>query len=282
MEIDMSELIIKDGIRAIANTALSPELALKTGQAFAFTLSREDSAPVRILVGKDTRASSDMLEAAFSAGVCSFGAGVVCVGIIPTPALGILVQKYKMDAAVMIGGAEAPFEYNGISFFGSDGAKISEAALADIIARATGEKILPSAAAAPLVGRIRRTHTALRDYVDYVKSTAASRLSGIKLAIDSANGCAFECAKLVFTELGADVEMINNRPDGVNINAECGISNLRPLSQFVISHKCTLGISFSGDADDFALVDKLGKRVETCCIGDALTCALDACCKIAE
>lgn len=275
----MSEIIIKDGIRGIANSALTAQLAFGAGRAFASVLLKSFPEGQRILVGNDTRASCDMLKAALSAGICSVGGNVINVSIIPTPALSFLVKKYKTHAAVMIGGGDAPFQYNGISFFDADGKRMDDTFSEKIIKLANSEEEFTSAEPQNL-GRIKRTHTALRDYADYVKTFKTKQLDGVRLAIDAANGSAYECAKLIFSEVGADVEMINNRPDGININADCGTTSTDALSQYVLTHNRNFGIAFSGDGDSFKIIGNDGQIIDTVCEGDALACALKAVCAL--
>ncbi len=278
----MSELIIKDGIKGIANSDITSELAFNLGRAFVTILSKSYPDGVRILVGNDTRVSCDMLKASLSAGICSVGGNVINVSIIPTPALSFLVKKYKTVAAVIVGGGDALFEYNGIGFFDAEGKRMGEDFLEDIMKYISGEKAPLSPAMCEKLGRIKRTHTALRDYADYVKSFAPKALDGVKLAIDAANGSSYECAKLIFSELGADVEMINNRPDGININANCGTVSTDGLSQYVISHGRNFGIAFSGDGDNFKIIGNDGKIINTVCEGDAIICALVTLCSLTE
>ncbi len=276
----MSEIIIKDGIRGIVNSGLTAELAFNIGRALVTKLSKIYPDGVRILAGNDTRSSCDMLKAALSAGICSVGGNVINVSIIPTPALSILVKKYKTHAAVMIGGGDAPFEYNGISFYDADGKRMGDDFLNSIMKDISGEKYLFGQVEPERIGRIKRTHTALRDYADYVKSFAPKTLGGVKLAIDAANGSSYECAKLIFSELGADVEMINNRPDGTNINADCGTTSTDALTQYVLTHNRNFGIAFSGDGDSFKIIGNDGKTIDTVCEGDALVCALKNLCAL--
>lgn len=275
----MSQIIIKDGIRGIANSSLTAQLAFDVGRAFASFLLKSFPDGIRILVGTDTRASCDMLKAAFCAGVCSVGGNVINVSIIPTPALSFLVKKYKTHAGVMIGGGDASFQYNGISFFDADGKRMNDAFSEDIIKLANIKEEIISAEPQNL-GRIKRTHTALRDYADFVKTFKTKTLDGVRLAIDAANGSAFECAKLIFSEVGADVEMINNRPDGININADCGTTSTDALTQYVITHNRNFGIAFSGDGDNFKIIGNDGQIIDTVCEGDALVCALKMVCAL--
>ena len=276
----MSEIIVNDGIRGIANADLTAELAFGAGRAFASVLLKSFPDGLRILVGNDTRASCDMLKAALSAGICSAGVSVINVSIIPTPALSFLVKKYKTHAAVMIGGGDAPFQYNGISFFDADGKRMDDTFSEEIIKLVNSNEKEITSAAPQNLGRIKRTHTALRDYADFVKTFATKRLDGVRIAIDAANGSCYECAKLIFSELGADVEMINNRPDGININADCGTTSTNALSQYVIAHNRNFGIAFSGDGDSFKIIGNDGQIIDTVCEGDALACALKAVCAL--
>lgn len=259
----MSRLFGKDGVKGIANTELTAELAYKLGQAGALVLTaKSDFAPC-ILVGRDTRISGYMLESALVAGICSVGASAECVGVIPAPAVAYLVKKYKMNAGVCISASHKPMEYNGIKFFDSDGYKISSVIEDFIEEYATGKMELPPLKTGADLGRISRTHTALRDYVDFVKSTIGADLSGMKVAIDCANGAAYECAKLCFKELGADVEMINNVPNGKNINDNCGSAHMEGLMKFVPSHKCSFGLAMDGDGDHLLACDEKGRLIDS-------------------
>lgn len=259
----MSRLFGTDGVKGIANIELTAELAFKLGQAGALVLGKKQDAPTRILVGRDTRISGHMLESALVSGMCSVGAHVESVGVIPSPAIAYLVKKYKMDAGVSISASHRTMEYNGIKFFDFNSCKI-DAQTEDLIeAYVNGENKMPPAKTGGELGRISRTHTALRDYVDLVKSTVGSDLSGMKVAIDCANGAAYECAKLCFKELGADVEMLNNVPNGVNINDNCGSAHMDTLTKFVTSHKCSFGIAMDGDGDHLVACDEKGAVISS-------------------
>lgn len=259
----MSRLFGTDGVKGIANIELTAELAFKLGQAGALVLSRDSGTPARILVGRDTRISGHMLEAALISGMCSVGAHVESVGIIPSPAIAYLVKKYKLDAGVSISASHKPMEYNGIKFFDFNGNKITMQTEDIIEAYVKGENKMPPAKTGSELGKVSRTHTALRDYVDLVKATVGTDLSGIKIAIDCANGAAFECAKLCFKELGADVEMLNNVPNGININDNCGSAHMEALAKFVPSHKCSFGIAMDGDGDHLVACDEKGAVVSS-------------------
>lgn len=258
----MGRLFGTDGVRGVANKELTAELAFQLGQAGALVLTRHTDHTARILVGKDTRVSCDMLEAALIAGFCSVGAQAVCVGVIPTPAVAYLTRKYRMDAGVVISASHNAMEYNGIKFFNSQGYKLSDEIENEIEeylldGREIGE--LPAGAG---VGRVSRLDTGKRDYVDFVKSTVKGDFSGMKIALDCANGASHECAKLVFKELKADVLLINNVPDGCNINDNCGSTHMEGLQKFVVDNGCDMGLAFDGDADRLLAVDENGQIVD--------------------
>lgn len=251
-----------DGIKGVANIELTSELAFKLGQAIAYVSAAKTDAAPRILVGRDTRISGHMLEAALSAGICSTGANVESIGVIPSPAIAYLVKKYKMDAGVSISASYKPMEYNGIKFFDSDSKKISTEAEERIESYVFGEIERPELKTGADLGRITRSYTALRDYVDFIKVSVGSDLSDMKLAIDCANGAAFECAKLCFKELGADVVMMNNVPNGKNINLNCGSAHMEGLMKFVHENRCNFGIAMDGDGDHLLACDEKGKLID--------------------
>lgn len=258
----MGRLFGTDGVRGIANKELTAELAFKLGQAGALVLTKHCSDFPKILVGKDTRISGDMLEAGLIAGFCSVGAQVVCVGTIPTPAIAYLTRKYKMDAGVVISASHNTMEYNGIKFFNNLGYKLSDEIENEIEEYILDEKPIGELPVGEGVGRVSRIDTGKRDYVDFIKSTVDKKFGGLKIAIDCANGASYECAKLVFKELDADVTLINNVPNGVNINNNCGSTHLEGLQRFVVDHKCDLGLAFDGDADRLLAVDEKGNVID--------------------
>ncbi|MBE7051400.1 MAG: hypothetical protein E7395_02355 [Ruminococcaceae bacterium] len=256
----MSGLYDKYSAKAVVNTELTARVAFLFGKALARTLFNHLGCAAKILIMRDTRASGEMLESALSAGVCAVGGNCVNLGVMPVTAISYLTAKYKMDAAVMIGASSESAQYNGIRFFDSAGHPLNDYLIEEIKNVATGDESNILLADAMNIGRIRRTHTGLRDYVDHVKSTASVSLGGLKIAIDSSNGSASECSKLIFSELGADVETMCNRPTGFNVNDNCGMQCMNNLKQFVVSHKCHVGIVYSGDGSDFAIIDKNGNE----------------------
>lgn len=269
----MGRIFGTDGVRGIANSELTAQLAFKLGQAGAKVLTKNCSGAPKILVGKDTRASGDMLEASLNAGFCTMGAQVYCVGVLPTPAVAHLIRKYNMDAGVVISASHNPMEYNGIKFFSSEGYKLSDELEAEIEEYVLDGKDLGELPVGKDVGRVHTKRSGMQDYVDYIRSTVDGDFSNLKIALDCANGASFECAKLLFDSLGAKAEYICNTPDGCNINDGCGSTHTQKLSEYVKNGGFDLGLAFDGDADRLLAVDENGTLVD----GDKIMaiCALE-------
>lgn len=258
----LGRLFGTDGVRGVANSELTAELAYKLGQAGAYVLTSETKHTPKILVGMDTRISGDMLEASLVAGLCSVGAEVVCLGIVPTPTVAYLIRHYNADAGVVISASHNPYEFNGIKFFNNKGYKLSDALEERIeaIILDNAEKIeLPTG---EKVGRKIEIESSLDDYVNFVKSTISGDLKGLKIAIDCANGASYQAAPITFYELGAEVCVINNEPDGININKNCGSTHIEQLRKFVIESGADVGLAFDGDADRVLAVDENGNLVD--------------------
>lgn len=268
----MGKLFGTDGIRGVANTELTAELAFKTGRSGAYVLTKHASRRPRILIGKDTRKSGDMLEAALTAGLCSMGAKVIPLGVIPTPAVAYLTRLYKADAGVVISASHNPCEYNGIKFFNSEGYKLRDEIEDEIEEYIEGKKIITELPTHGKVGYVSANHNALEDYVNFATKTTDTRLDGLKIAIDCANGAAYQSAFLALNKLGANVEAIHNTPDGVNINDKCGSTHLKSLQDYVVSIGADVGVAFDGDADRMLAVDEKGHIIDGDCIMAA--CAL--------
>ncbi|MEG1929807.1 MAG: phosphoglucosamine mutase [Anaerovorax sp.] len=258
----MGRLFGTDGVRGIANSELTPELAFNLGKAGAFVLSKDTQRPV-ILIAKDTRISGDMLEDAISAGILAMGGNVIKAGVLPTPAVAYLVKYLNADAGIVISASHNSFEYNGIKFFNGEGFKLEddiEDEIEDIILRnidvnshITGDKI----------GKcLEAEEDALTLYAEFLKKTIDMKLDGMKIVLDCANGAAYKVAEKVFTELGAEVCAIFNEPNGVNINAGCGSTHPETLCQKVIREKADLGLAFDGDADRLIGVDEKGRLID--------------------
>lgn len=257
----MSRMFGTDGVRGIANEELTPEIAYNLGRAGAYVLSKGSHKP-RILVGTDTRISKDMLENALVAGILSVGAEAVCVGVIPTPAIAYLTRKYKLDAGVVISASHNPVEYNGIKFFNSQGYKLSDELEDKIQGIIENEfKDVPSPTSGS-VGRKVTEDSALEEYIEFAKSTIDCDLKGMRIALDCANGASYKSAVRSFRELGAEVVVINNDPDGININDCCGSTHPEELMEYVVKKKCDLGLAFDGDADRCLAVDEKGNLID--------------------
>ena len=257
----MERMFGTDGVRGIANTELTAETAYDLGRAGAYILTEGAHKP-KILVGMDTRISGDMLESALVSGILSVGAEAICVGIIPTPAVAYLTRKYECDAGVVISASHNPVEYNGIKFFNNKGYKLSDD-LEDRIQRIIENDFegVPSPVGGEL-GRKVIEDGAVDDYVEFAKSTAKLKLSGLKIALDCANGASYITSVRTFRELGAEVTVINNDPDGININKMCGSTHPEELMEYVVKKKCDLGFAFDGDADRCLAVDETGKLID--------------------
>ena len=264
----MSRLFGTDGVRGIANSELTPELAFNLGKAGAYVLSKEKRKPV-VLIGRDTRISGDMLESALCAGILAVGGNVIRVGVLPTPAVAYLVRHFDADAGVMISASHNPFEYNGIKFFNEEGFKLDddiEDAIEDIIVRdidvnshITGDRL----------GKcVEGEEDALELYAAFLKSTIDKDLKGIKVVLDCANGAAYKVAEKVYRDLGADVTVIGNRPNGLNINEGFGSTHPGQLKKKVIEEKALMGLAFDGDADRLIAVDEKGNIID----GDRQIC----------
>ncbi len=259
----MGRLFGTDGIRGIANTELTAVLAFKTGQAGAYVLTSRlaEGRRPRILIGKDTRKSGDMLEAALTAGLCSVGAKVIPLGVIPTPAVAYLTRKYNADAGVVISASHNPCEYNGIKWFNGDGYKLKDEIEDEIERYILDEKEIPLPTHGK-IGYVASNHDAVEDYVQFAISTVDCRLDGMKIAVDCANGASYQTAFKALNKLGANVECIHNTPDGVNINAKCGSTHMESLKAYVKSIGADVGIAFDGDADRMLAVDENGRLID--------------------
>ncbi|WP_426349938.1 phosphoglucosamine mutase [Alloiococcus sp. CFN-8] len=256
----MGRMFGTDGVRGVANTELTAGIAYSLGRAGAFVLTEGTHKP-RILVGRDTRISGDMLEAALISGILSVGAEAVSLGVIPTPAIAYLVKEYGADAGVMISASHNPVEFNGIKFFDNRGLKLSDE-LEDEIQKVIEEdfKNVPNPVGSN-IGRTVKEATALEDYKDFAKETIGADLKGLKIALDCANGASYQVAVEAFRELGAEVVVINDNPDGVNINENCGSTHPEELMDYVVRKKCHMGFAFDGDADRCLAVDETGKLI---------------------
>lgn len=269
----MGRLFGTDGARGVANSELTAELAMNIGRAAAMVLISDEVEHPTILIGKDTRLSGDMLEGALIAGLCSVGANVELLGVVPTPAVAYLVGKYNADAGIMISASHNPFEFNGIKIFSSDGCKLPDD-LENRIEEIVLDNAVPYALAKDEnIGKVTRMETAVEDYVDHVAKSIGCDLDGMEIALDCSNGSSSRTAEKLFTKLGAKVHMLFDNPDGININKDCGSTHINRLQSYVREHKLCCGLAFDGDADRCLAVDENGNLVD----GDYLIaiCAKD-------
>ena len=269
----MGRLFGTDGVRGVANSELSCTLAFNIGRAAASVLSEGCRRRPVFAIGGDTRASTEMLRSAVCAGLCSVGADVIDLGVVPTPAVSFLIGKLKADAGIMITASHNPFEYNGIKVFGGDGRKLPdllEDRVEAIVLDGAAEPALPTGNG---VGRIIREKTAQKAYLDHLRGSVMFSLDGLKIAVDCANGAASSTAYELFTSLGANVKIMHSSPDGININENCGSTHLEALANEVKSGGFDCGVAFDGDADRCLCIDENGETVD----GDKIMaiCALD-------
>lgn len=269
----MGRLFGTDGVRGVANEKLTCELALELGRAAAMVLSDNARRRPIFAIGMDTRISSEMLACAMAAGLCSVGADVYLLGVVPTPAVPYLVGKYKADAGVMISASHNSAEFNGIKLFSGDGYKLPDELEEQIETIVLDREQTPRLSSGTDIGKVVTRNGAVKDYVDHLKSTIPSSLAGMSVAVDCANGSASVTARKLFTELGADCHILFDQPDGLNINEDCGSTHLEALQSYVLEHGLEIGVAFDGDADRCLCVDGKGNVVD----GDFIMaiCALD-------
>lgn len=257
----MARLFGTDGVRGIANTELTPELAFRLGWAAAYYFGREHTKP-SFYIGRDTRVSGQMLEAALCAGICSAGGDAVILGVMPTPGVAWLTSVSEAAAGVVISASHNPFADNGIKFFSGNGYKLPDAVedeLEELVAR--GMETLPRPTGME-VGCIRYQHGRISEYEDFLCSTVKEDLSGLKVVIDCANGASSEAAPAVLSRLGLDPCILHAAPNGLNINAQCGSTHMESLQAAVIKNKADLGLAFDGDADRCLAVDEKGQLID--------------------
>ena len=251
-----------DGVRGVAGADLTCELAMKLGRGAAAVLTGSTGHRPRILIGKDTRQSGDMLEAALTAGLCSVGADVESLGVLPTPAVAYLVKKYNADAGVVISASHNPMEFNGIKIFAGTGYK-----LPDEVENEIEKHIDNNCADIPLatgaeVGRVSVRADGLDDYVDHLYESIHGDLTGLNVCIDCANGASAAVAQKLFPRLGAKCTFLGVSPDGANINKGVGSTHLDNLEKAVVAGGFDCGIAFDGDADRCLACDETGAEID--------------------
>ena len=265
----MGRLFGTDGVRGIANSELTPELAFSLGKAGAYVLGKNTDEKPCVLIGMDTRISGDMLENALTAGILAVGGDVIKVGVLPTPAIAYLVKKYNADAGIVISASHNPYEYNGIKFFNSEGFKLDddiEEEIEDIILRQID---VNSHITHDQIGMCREAdNNALDMYADFLIDIADFSLQGEKVVLDCANGASYKVAQKVYKALGANVVALGVSPNGTNINEACGSTHPESLQEAVVREGAFIGLAFDGDADRLIAVDEIGRIID----GDKLIC----------
>ncbi len=272
----MGSLFGTDGVRGIANLDLTAELAFKLGRVGSHVLAEQNPASrPRILVGKDTRISGDMLESALIAGICSTGADVLTAGVVPTPAVAYLTGKHQANCGIVISASHNPVADNGIKFFGSAGYKLPDEVEEQIERLVCNDADTLRRPQGPDVGRVYSVEGAIESYLDYLTTcySLQSSLQGMTIVLDCANGAAYHVAPALWRRLGASVVTIGDKPNGININDRCGSTYTGQLKKAVQHHRADVGIAYDGDADRCIAIDERGCEMD----GDSimLICALD-------
>lgn len=258
----MGRLFGTDGVRGVAISELTTEAAMLIGRAAAVTLAKNSRHKAKILIGKDTRVSCDVLESALIAGICSVGADVHTIGILPTPAVAYLTVKYGADAGIMITASHNSFEFNGIKIFSASGYKLPDEVEEEIERLVFDAQDEMQPTGNDNLGKVIFEKNAEWDYVRYLLKYIDSDLSRMRVVIDCANGAAYSCAEKFFNGIGASVVMINNKPNGININLECGSNNPELLSKAVLDNHANVGLAFDGDGDRCLVVDEKGNVID--------------------
>lgn len=258
----MRRLFGTDGVRGIANEYLSCERAVQIGRALGTVLSSNNKYRPKVIIGMDTRISSEMLCSAICAGLCSVGSDCITLGVVPTPAVAYLVQKYGAKAGVIISASHNPYPYNGIKIFGQEGYKLSDELEEQIESIVLDNTPPPKTASAEKIGTRRDEPNAISDYIEYLKTAVDCDFSGMNIAIDCANGSSSATAEALFTSLGANCHILSATPDGININEKCGSTHLEAIKRYVVDNKCDLGVAFDGDADRCLAIDEYGNEVD--------------------
>ena len=256
-----------DGIRKIANTELTPELVYKVAKAGAYVLSNHGDHMPTILIGRDTRISGNLIESAMVAGFLSYGANVKLLGVIPTPAVAYLTRKLNADASVVISASHNTYEFNGIKFFSNKGMKISDTLEEEIEQIMESGKLEELTAFGDKIGVSEYNEQLMDKYVEFFEETFKNSLEQQKteefvVGIDTANGATSVVAQKVFEALGIPYKIINNNPNGININQNCGSTHLETIKKFVVENNLSLGVAYDGDGDRCLAVDEKGNEID--------------------
>ena len=260
-----------DGIRRIANTELTPELVYKVAKAGAYVLSKHTDHTPTIFIGRDTRISGTLIESAMIAGFLSYGANVKTLGVMPTPAVAYLTRKFKADASVVISASHNTFEFNGVKYFSNKGMKIPDSLEEEIEEVMESGKLDELTAINDKIGVSENREDLLEEYVFFFRKIFEDKIldyldDNFKVLIDTANGATSKVAPKVFKALGINYDVINNNPDGININKDCGSTHIENLAKAVVEKGYDLGIAYDGDGDRCLAVNEKGKVVDGDCI----------------
>ena len=256
-----------DGIRRIANTELTPELVYKVAKAGAYVLSKHTQSAPTILIGRDTRLSGTLIESAMTAGFLSYGANVKSLGVIPTPGVAYLTKKLKADASVVISASHNTYEFNGIKYFSNKGMKIPDELETEIEEILDSGRIDELTAHPSKIGTSEYREDLVDEYVYFLRKSFEENIEkhisdNFHVVIDVANGATYKVAEKVYTKLGIKFDIINNSPNGININENCGSTHLEQLKKYVINNKCNLGIAYDGDGDRCLAIDENGNEID--------------------
>ena len=256
-----------DGIRRIANTELTPELVYKVAKAGAYVLSKHTDHTPTILIGRDTRISGTLRESAMVAGFLSYGANVKLLGVIPTPAVAYLTRKLKADASVVISASHNTFEFNGIKFFSNKGMKIPDSLEEEIEEVMESGKIEELTAVRDKIGVYENCEDLIDEYVYFFRKNFDTNMDkinrdGFIIGLDTANGATYKVAEKIFTSLGIRYKIINNNPNGININDKCGSTHIEFLQKYVVENKLNMGFAYDGDGDRCLAVDEKGNLID--------------------
>ena len=256
-----------DGIRRIANTELTPDLVFRVAKAGAYVLSKHTDHTPTILIGRDTRISGGLIESAMTAGFLSYGANVISLGVIPTPGVAYLTRKLNADASVVISASHNTFEFNGVKYFSNKGMKISDELEEEIEEIMDSDKLTDFTAVGEKVGRLSTSPELIEDYIDFFVKIFGTTFENLNtkdfcVGLDVANGATYKVVEKIYKKLGINYKIINNNPDGININENCGSTHMEKLQEFVKENKLNLGIAYDGDGDRCLAVDENGNIID--------------------
>lgn len=256
-----------DGIRRIANTELTPELVYKVAKAGAYVLSKHTDHAPTILIGRDTRISGTLIESAMVSGFLSYGANVKLLGVLPTPAVAYLTRKLNADASVVISASHNTYEFNGIKFFSNKGTKIPDDLEEEIEEVMESGKLNELTAVNEKIGVSEYSLDLIDEYVYFFRKNFDDEIEKYNkkdfvVGLDTANGATYQVAEKVFKSLGINYKIINNSPDGININENCGSTHIEGLRKFVLDNKLSLGVAYDGDGDRCLAIDEKGNLID--------------------